>query len=335
MKALRWIIIVVMALLIIVIVAGYTMPREIVVSTSEEINLTPLKVFHFVAGFVDRTAWDPWIKADTAVKCTFDIKSGYTGSEYMWEGPKIGAGKMLVDSVVQGSYILNTVSFSKGKPIPEEWTFTPSSNGTNLTWSIKMTGRSAFGRIMNRMFKSVIQNTIDSGKIDLKNYLETHGVTMSSLSEVRVEEFPAVEALVSSLTGTMDQVSSLLGKCYGNVMVAIEEQKLQPQGMPFAFYSDYDPETGKYTMTAGMPVSSGGKNSGDVKVVRYNAFTAVKGLHTGPYEDLQSSYDEIIKYAEENNIALGQESWEFYLNDPAEVNDPTLLQTLIAMPLKK
>jgi effector-binding domain-containing protein len=88
-------------------------------------------------------------------------------------------------------------------------------------------------------------------------------------------------------------------------------------------------------MTAGMPVSAGGKTAGDVAAVKYKAFTALKGLHTGPYDELMRSYEALEKYAKDNNMAMTNEAWEFYLNDPGEITDPTQLQTLIAMPVKK
>ena len=335
MKALKWILLVILLLLVLIIGIGYIMPKEVTVTTSEEINVPPARVFHFVAGFVDRTAWDPWIKADTAARLTFDIKDGYVGSKYSWDGPKVGKGMMVVDSVAPGSYILNSVSFAKGAPVPEEWTFTPAGNGTNLTWTIKMISGSPIGRIMNSMFKGMIQKTIDSGKADLKNYLETHDVKMSKLSEIAIEEFPAVEALTCSREITMEEMPSMFGESMGKIFAAIQAQKIQPQGTPFAYYSGYDAVTGKMKMTAGIAVSSGGKTAGDVVLVKYKAFTALKGLHSGPYEELSGSYEALGKYAKENNIALTSEAWEFYLNDPGEIKDPTLLQTMIAMPVKK
>jgi uncharacterized protein YndB with AHSA1/START domain len=178
MKALKWILIVLLALLVLIVGIGFIMPKEVTVTTTEEINVPPAKVFHFVAGFVDRTAWDPWIKDDTAAQTTFDLKAGYVGSKYSWEGPKVGTGMMVVDSIVPGSYLLNSVSFAKGMTIPEEWTFTPTEQGTKLTWTITMSSGSPVGRIMNSMFKGMIQKTIDNGKVVLKNYLETHEVVM-------------------------------------------------------------------------------------------------------------------------------------------------------------
>ena len=105
--------------------------------------------------------------------------------------------------------------------------------------------------------------------------------------------------------------------------------------MPFALYSGYDAATGKMKMTVGMPVSAGGKSAGEIVLAKYKAFTALKGLHSGPYDELMRSYEAMEKYAKDNNMVMANEAWEFYLNDPGEIKDPTQLQTLIAMPVKK
>lgn len=335
MKVLKWFAIVITSLLALLVIIGFVMPREVVVSTSGEISVPQHRVFHFVAGFVDRTAWDPWIKADTAAECAFDIVPGYTGSKYTWEGPRIGAGMMEVDSVVPGSYILNKATFAKGAPIPEEWSFTPAAGGTAFTWSIKMSSASPFGRIMNSLFKGMIAKTIESGKNDLKTYLESHSFMMSSVSEINVEDFPAVEALTMTRQANTQQMSEALGQCYAAVYGELQSQNLQPQGSPFVYYTAYNPETDMFTMTAGVPVSQGGKSTDQVKVMKFKEFRAVKGLHTGPYDELQVSYEALMDYAGDNSITLGEDSWEFYLNDPSQVNDPALLQTVIAMPVKK
>lgn len=334
MKVLKWIFIVLIALLAILVIIGFASPRELKVTTTEEINLPPAKVFHFVAGFVDRTAWDPWIKADTAAKVTFDIVPGYVGSKYNWEGPTVGKGLMIVDSVATGSYLRNSVSLMPGKFIPEEWKFRPSDSGTAMEWTITMTSGSPFGRLANRAFKGIIQKTMDSGKADLKNYLETNGVQLSKLTEIGIEEYPAVEALIVSAVVTMTDVAAWFGQSMGRLMAEQQAQNLQPQGMPFARYEGLDPATGKFTMIAGVPVSAGGKTKGDIRLVKYGGFTALKGLHNGPYDELSVSYGALQKYASDNGLELNGIVWEYYLTDPAEATDPTQLLTLIAMELK-
>jgi effector-binding domain-containing protein/uncharacterized protein YndB with AHSA1/START domain len=334
MKAFKWIFIVIVVIILVIVGIGYIMPKDVSVTTTEEINLPPAKVFHFVAGFVDRTAWDPWIKADTAVKCTFDIKAGYVGSVYSWEGPKLGIGKMEVDSIVFGSYLLNKVSFAPGRFLPEEWTFTPTENGTNVKWTITMSSGSPFGRIFNSLLKKTIQKTMESGKTELKKYIETHDVRLSTLTEIGIEEYPPVDALTVSGVVTMQEMPLWFGQNLGKVMAAVQTQNAQPQGMPFAVYSGYDTATGKFMMTAGMPVSAGARSSGDVVFRNYKGFVALKGLHRGPYDELAGSYEALERYAADNSIKLGDIAWEFYLNDPSGITDPTLLLTVIAMPLK-
>ncbi|MDX9729379.1 MAG: SRPBCC family protein [Bacteroidales bacterium] len=334
MKVLKWIFIVLIALLAILVIIGFASPRELKVTTTAEINLPPAKVFHFVAGFVDRTAWDPWIKADTAAKVTFDIVPGYVGSKYNWEGPTIGKGLMIVDSVATGSYLRNSVSLMPGKFIPEEWKFTPSNSGTAMEWTITMTSGSPFGRLANRAFKGIIQKTMDSGKADLKNYLETNGVLLSKLTEIGIEEYPAVEALTVSAVMTMTDVAAWFGQSMGRLMSEQQAQNLQPQGMPFARYEGLDPATGKFSMIAGVPVSAGGKTKGDIRLTKYGEFTALKGLHNGPYDELSVSYGALQKYAADNGLELNGIVWEYYLSDPAEATDPTQLLTMIAMELK-
>jgi len=334
MKVLKWIFIVILALLAIVTVIGFAMPKDTKVTVTDEINLPPAKVFHFVAGFVDRTAWDPWIKADTAVTVTFDIVPGYIGSKYNWDGPVVGKGMMHVDSVVFGSYLLNQVSLMPGKFIPEEWVFTPSGSGTSFTWTITMSSGSPFGRLANKAFSGIILKTMTSGKAELKSYLEAHGVQLSKLTEIGIEEYPATEALTVTAVMTMAEMPAWYGQSLGRVMAEQQAQNLQPQGMPFARYAGYDATTGNFTMTAGLPVSTGGKSAGDIKLVKYGAFVALKGMHSGPYDELTVSYLALEKYAKDNGIELEGVAWEYYLSDPAEATDPSLLQTLIAMPLK-
>jgi effector-binding domain-containing protein len=334
MKALKWIFIVILALLALVTVIGFAMPKETKVIATEEIKLPPAKVFHFVAGFVDRTSWDPWIKADSAVNCTFDIMPGYVGSKYLWDGPVVGKGSMQVDSVVFGSFLRNQVSLMPGKFIPEEWEFTPSEGGTSVKWTIIMSSGSPFGRLANKAFSGIIRKTMNSGKSDLKSYLEANGVHLSKLTEVGIEEYPAAEALTLTAVMTMAGMPSWYGQSLARVMAEQQAQNLQPQGMPFARYAAYDEATGNFTMTAGIPVSAGGKSAGEIKLVKYGSFLALKGMHAGPYDELTVSYQALEKYAKDNGIELEGVAWEFYLSDPAEAADPTQILTLIAMPLK-
>jgi effector-binding domain-containing protein len=335
MKALKWILIVLVLLIVLTVAIGYMLPREIVVTTSEKINLRPQKVFHFIAAFIDRSAWDPWTKADTAAECTFDLQDGYIGSQYTWDSKKAWYGTEVVDSVVPGSLILTRLSFNRGPEMPEEWTFTRDEGGTDLTWTIKTATEGPVGRIANTILKKTLQKKMESAKINLKNYLETHEVQLSSTTDLGVDDFAAFEALVCNGSGTIEQSARILGEYFGKVMSAIEAQGLKTQGMPFALYTNFDSATGRCDIAAGFPVSFGGKSSGEVMAVKYPSFQAVKAINTGPYWDITETYKALQAFADTNNLSLTGDSWEYYFNSPNEVKDPTKLQTLVVMPIKK
>jgi uncharacterized protein YndB with AHSA1/START domain len=60
---------------------------------------------------------------------------------------------------------------------------------------------------------------------------------------------------------------------------------------------------------------------------------AVQAMHTGPYEEFTSSYDQIGAFIEENEIEVSGEALEFYMTGMESESDPSLRETLIVFPL--
>ena len=77
-----------------------------------------------------------------------------------------------------------------------------------------------------------------------------------------------------------------------------------------------------------------GKDAGQVKAVAYPEVQVVQALHTGPYEEFTSSYDQLGAYIEANEIQTSGRAFEFYQVGMMAESDPALWQTLIAFPLK-
>jgi hypothetical protein len=102
-----------------------------------------------------------------------------------------------------------------------------------------MTSGSPFGRLANKAFRGIIQKTMDSGKEDLKTYLETHGVQLSKLTEIGIEEYPAVEALTVSAVSAMAEVAAWFGQSMGQTLILNSRLRtFSRREMPFARYED-------------------------------------------------------------------------------------------------
>ena len=69
-------------------------PATAEVSAEIEIALEPAQIFPFVASFVNRELWDPWVASDSTADVKIDSKPGYVGSTYAWDGEKLGTGRI-------------------------------------------------------------------------------------------------------------------------------------------------------------------------------------------------------------------------------------------------
>jgi AraC family transcriptional regulator len=121
---------------------------------------------------------------------------------------------------------------------------------------------------------------------------------------------------------------------YGKLMTDMESQGLQMAGAPFCHYLSFNVETGITEYLAGIPVSVKGKDAGVIKAVSYPEMEVIQAMHTGPYDDLQLSYNKLMEYIAVNQLKVTGVTFEFYLIDPSQEPDVTKWQTLIAFPLK-
>ena len=337
MKVLKWIIIVLLIIVGLVLIVGIFMPKEMKTSASEEINLPASQVFYSVATFQDRQEWDPWLAEDPEAKVTITTEPGFVGSEYAWEGDKLGKGKMKVDSVVPGKFIKSFIWFNadKGEPGIVNWEFEESDNKTVATWSLAVESKNPFMKLMNQLYKGALKKSFANGLAGLKTYFEEHGVEISQLSNIEIKDYPPISAIVAEGQGTIEEIPELMSRLFGLIMEAVQAEGLQPSGPPFSYYYDHDERLGTTKVKAGIPLSSPGKSRGEIKAVEFEGFKGISGIHTGSYDNFGSSYNKLTKEAEKMGYELTWESWEFYYTDPGTEPDESKWKTEIVFTVKE
>ncbi|MBN1388117.1 MAG: GyrI-like domain-containing protein [Bacteroidales bacterium] len=337
MKVLKWIIIILLIIVGLVLIIGLVMPKEMKTSASEEINLPAKQVFYSVATFQNRQAWDPWLAKEPDAKVTITSEPGFVGSEYAWEGDKLGKGKMKVDSVVPGVFIKSFIWFNSDKDEPGvvNWEFEESDNKTLATWSLSVESKNPFMKLMNQLFKGGLKKSLEQGLESLKTFLEENGVEMSQLSNIELKEFPPINAIIAEGQGTVEEMPDLMGRLFGLIMEAVNSQGLQPAGPPFSYYYDYDQATGITKVKAGIPLGSPGESMGEIKAVEFEGFKGISGIHTGSYDNFVASYNKLMEEAEKMGYETTWESWEFYYSDPSTEPDESKWKTEIVFPVKE
>jgi hypothetical protein len=120
-------------------------PADFRVTRSATIAAPASVVFEQVNDFHKWEAWSPWAKMDPNMKATYSGPPAGTGASYAWSGnSKVGEGRMTITESVPSQLIKINLEFLKPMKAtnPTEFTFQPSGDQTNVTWT--MSGRNGF-----------------------------------------------------------------------------------------------------------------------------------------------------------------------------------------------
>ncbi len=84
----------------------------------------------------------------------------------------------------------------------------------------------------------------------------------------------------------------------------------------------------------GFPIAEEANVQAPLKKVQFNFTKAAVYLYTGPYEQMDKLYEQMIKFIDENGYKMVWPSCEKYLNNPSEVK-PEELKTEVIIPVEK
>ena len=334
MKILKWFFLIALILVALVLIIPLFLPSTIEISSEKEILVSPAQVFHNAASYTDRNKWDPWLETEPDAAFSIESRPDYTGSEYTWNGKKIKAGRMVVDSVVFGKYIASLIYFGDDtRPSLVEWMIDQTEEGAMITWRFTADGAYPVERLMLNLFKGQMRSSFEKGLANLKLYLEENPPVLSSLGDIEEGTIDRMFTLISPGKGTLEDMAEQMPELYGRLMRELEVQGLEIAGAYFTHYISSDEETGVMEYFAGLQVSDRGKDAEEITAKRYREMDVIQAMHYGPYLELGTSYQKMMEYIGSNQIGVSGESFEFYFSDPGLELNVTKWQTLIAFPL--
>jgi effector-binding domain-containing protein len=147
-----------------------------------------------------------------------------------------------------------------------------------------------------------------------------------------VVEQPPQSTLSIRTTTHVKDLPQELGKAYGAIAQYLGQLGEQPAGAPYAAYFNMD--MSNLEVEIGFPVSRPLPNKDDIQSGEIPAGSYARCLYTGPYNEIEPAYNALTAWVKENGHEVTGVAYEFYLNDPGEV-DPQELLTQIVFPLKE
>ena len=144
------------------------------------------------------------------------------------------------------------------------------------------------------------------------------------------------------------RMPGIFGRDYTRIAEYVSSQGAEIVGMPYARYVDMDWEAeltrGKlsgfismFTKTwhfyVGMPTSKLLPAQDQLKSNELTSRRYAQAIHRGPYQESSRTYIALNDWAVANGLQMTNEAFEFYLNDPQEV-DKADIETEILIPLE-
>jgi effector-binding domain-containing protein len=153
------------------------------------------------------------------------------------------------------------------------------------------------------------------------------------MSEVTPEivELEPQEAIAARGDVAIADLAGFFERAFREAAEAADASGVEIVGPPFGFYPRMPTDT--VAVEAGFPVSAPPETHGNAHRLVLPGGRAVRTTHVGPYETMETTYNQLQSWMAEQGLQPSVGMWECYLSDPQVEPDPAKWQTRIIWPI--
>ncbi len=337
MKALKIILGVVFALVLVIIVLGMTGPKHVHIERSVDIDAPADFVFSHANTFEAMQTWSPWAELDPEQVTTITGEDGVVGTIYEWEGnDQVGKGEQIIKEVTANK-IVTDLHFIEPFEGMSEATFTVESaeNGSKATWAYdeetNFMSRVMYTFInMDEMLGSDFQKGMDK----LKSIVESAKADKKVFNgmEIMTEELSPKTYLGLREVVSWADMSEWFAQKFGIIYPAAAKAGIEPTGAPSAIYYVWDEANQQADVMACMPAAEG--SSLDNMSAETVAGKALVIEYFGSYEGSAAAHEAMEAYMQWHGVDYGGLAIEEYITDPMNEPDTAKWHTRIMYTVK-
>jgi uncharacterized protein YndB with AHSA1/START domain len=136
MRVLKYVVYGLVALLVLVVVAGFLLPSKYHVERSLEIKAPPEKVYALVSDPRQWVGWAVWNKRDPAMRMEYSGAASGAGARWAWESKTEGSGEMEFTRAEPPKLVAYKLHFRDfGTTATGALVIVPAGEGTRITWT--------------------------------------------------------------------------------------------------------------------------------------------------------------------------------------------------------
>ena len=340
MKLVKRILYTLLAIVLLVVVIGFLLPRTRHVERSVLIDAPPSVVFAQVNGFRSFNDWSPFVAVTPNAEYSWEGPAFGVGSKMSWIAtePKAEAGSQTI--VASTPYERVDVELDVGDQGTAQATYLlqRDGEGTRATWTFDTDfGLNIIGRYFGLFLERQLGPLYAQGLANLKRIAEDMPKIDWSDIEIGIREIPSKTIAYSSGTSGPDSadISAALAASYGRVAIFVSANGLRLAGQPLAITNYWD-ERG-FGFDAGIPVTGaparGVGPDSPVRMGETYGGRVVRAVHIGPYTGLRKTHEKIQAFVAAHRLENNGRSWEVFISDPGNTPEQELI-TEIYYPVK-
>ncbi|MDP4219954.1 MAG: SRPBCC family protein [Bacteroidota bacterium] len=326
MKALKIILIVIIALVVVVFGISFIMPTKMHAERSIIIKASKASIFNNVKTYANIKKWSPWVEKDPNATYTIEGTDGTVGATWKWDGNKdVGKGEQTFTKIEDLKSTESSIHFIK----PWEGhatsyvTLADTAGGVQVVWGFNSEMSrpwNVMGLFMN--MDKAIGSDFEKGLGKLKDLSEKESASgtggPSVIKEMSIE--PKTYVGIKK-TMTFDKITSFFAEYYPQLFADLQKSGIQLAGAPAGLYYAYD-QTKMTTLVAAVaPVMNPKTKIGKWETFNVKGGKAVELDYYGGYQNLGKAHQQINAYLAEKKLKSVAPVIEEYLSDPMSEKD--------------
>lgn len=339
MKVVKIILITLAILVGLVILVGLFLPNKMEIEKSIVVDAPPNVPYSQVANLRNMPKWDPWSNIDTTMETTYSGAPAGVGSKRVWKSKNenVGIGSMVVTKAEPYSFIETDLDFAEQGMAKSYFKFEKvDNNKTKVTWGFNSdVDIPILGGYLCLIMGPIVEAQYDQGLQNLKKVSEEMA-NKSDLTNrnITVENVDSQTLICISGATTQDdsQISQKFAQAYGQLVTNIQVNGMEMAGPPLTITTKW--EDNQYNYNNCIPVQNiKGELSATVFDTKSYSGPVAKLEYIGPYMQMESAYNDIMAYIEQNGFEIVGSPWEVYISDPSDTPEDKLI-THIYFPIK-
>jgi effector-binding domain-containing protein len=327
---LKKILIALVAILVIAVIVGLLLPRQVKVERSVVIDRPASLIFATLNSFQLFPRWSPWQDLDPNMHQSMQGPRDGVGAKLVWTGnDKVGNGTQTITAATPDQSIASDLDFGSMGTAKSVMTLTPLGTSTQVTWSVLVDmGANPVGHYFGLMMDGMMGKDFATGLAKLKTLMETmpnEDIAGFTAEQVQLEAKPLL-----LVTETVEQNPAAIGRAYadgfGKIGKLMAKNKWTQAGAPLGI--ERDATAPAYSFDAGIPVaaSSGSSlpaetpaNADGVKLGQSYGGKALKTTHVGDYAALGKTYAKLAAYMAAHGYSAKGPAISWFVDDPGAI----------------